>query len=106
MKERKAFNLFDLGLKKAGKIQIFDTSSLDADGNIIPFETQMAIVSHCLQTDGTKFQKPFETKGKQLSRFWLDWVQEKKNSIAIDESIVADPSANFNGIYYLDANFS
>lgn len=93
MKGSKAFNLFDFGLKKAGKIQIYDKSSLDADGNIIPFETQMAIVSHFLQTADTEYQKTYQAKGSQLSRFWLDWVQEKKDDIVIDENIVADPSA-------------
>lgn len=44
----KAFNLFDFGLKKAGKIQLFDKNSLDSEDNIIPFETQAAIVSHYL----------------------------------------------------------
>lgn len=47
----KAFNLFDLGLKKAGKIQLFDKNSLDSEGNIIPFETQTAIVSHYIQNE-------------------------------------------------------
>ena len=44
----KAFNLFAFGLKKAGKIQLFDKNSLDSEDNIIPFETQAAIVSHYL----------------------------------------------------------
>ena len=93
MKDEKAFNLFDFGLKKAGKIHIYDESSLDSEGNIIPFETQMAIVSHFLQTDGTKFSKTYKTKGKQLAHFWSDWARGKQKEINIDSSIVAEPSA-------------
>ena len=29
----KAFNLFDLGLKKAGQVRLFDKNALDEDGN-------------------------------------------------------------------------
>ena len=53
----KSFNLFDFGLKKAGKIQLFDENSLDSEGNIIPFETQAAIVSHFLQNEGSEFDE-------------------------------------------------
>ena len=93
MKGEKAFNLFDFGLKKAGKIQIYDNNSLDSDGNIIPFETQMAIVSHYLQSTGNKYSKTFTEKGSALVRFWLDWVQGNSKEIPIDERIVAEPSA-------------
>ena len=87
------FNLFDFGLKKAGKIHIYDESSLDSDGNIIPFETQMAIVSHFLQTEGSKFSNPFKTKGSQLAHFWAEWVRGKQKEVNIDSSILAEPSA-------------
>ena len=62
-----AFNLFDFGLKKAEKVQLFDENSLDSEGKNIPFETQHAIVSHYyimkaqrmkyLQVDGTKHHR-------------------------------------------------
>lgn len=93
MKETKAFNLFDFGLKKAGKIQIYDENSLDSEGNIIPFETQAAIVSHYLQNDGGKLSTVLQEKGSKLVRFWLEWVQDNSREIDIDERIVAEPSA-------------
>lgn len=43
-----AFTLLDLGRKRAGAVQIFDKNALDANGNIIPFTTQMAVVTHYL----------------------------------------------------------
>ena len=93
MKDEKAFNLFDFGLKKAGKIHLYNDSSLDSDGNIIPFETQMVIVSHFLQTDGTVFSQPYHEKGSQLVHFWTDWVRGRQDEIRIDASVVAETSA-------------
>lgn len=93
MKDNKAFNLFDFGLKKAGKIQIYDENSLDENGNIIPFETQVAIASHYLQTKGTKYGKPFKEKAQQFMSFWQDWVKERQEEFGIESCVVAEPSA-------------
>lgn len=51
-----------------GKVsmQIYGPHSMDEDGNIIPFENQMAIVSHYLHNKGLKFAKPFEEKAVGL----------------------------------------
>ena len=57
MKKAKAFNLFDFGLKKAGKVQLFDENSLNSEGAIIPFETQAAIVSHYLQNISSEYDE-------------------------------------------------
>ena len=67
----KAFNLFDFGLKKAGKIQLFDENSLDSDGNIIPFETQLAIVTHYLQNDDTQYETTFKGNAQLIIQHWL-----------------------------------
>ena len=93
MIDEKAFNLFDFGLKKGGKIQLYGDSSLDSDGNIISFETQMAIVSHFLHTDGSKFSEPFRLKGTELAKFWADWASGIQKEINIDASLAAEPSA-------------
>lgn len=88
-----AFNLFDFGLKKAGKIQIYDDSSLDSDGNVIPFDTQVAIVSHYLQTMHSKYEKPFKKKAVQLIDFWMEWIRGKRQEFAIENEIAEEPSA-------------
>ena len=56
-----AFNLLDLGYKKAGAVQIYDERSLSEDGAIIPFDTQMAIVTHYLLAQDTSFGEPFKS---------------------------------------------
>ena len=88
-----AFNLFDFGLKKAGKVQLFDENSLDSEGNIIPFETQIAIVSHYLQNETTIFDETYREKAQQFIQFWLDWVRNNPQNLNIEKSILAAPSA-------------
>lgn len=91
--EENSFNLFDLGLKKAGQIRLFDENSLDEDGNLISFETQVAIVSHYLHTKGTKNSKPFRKKAPKYIKLWNEWVKGKPMDYFLDESVVAEPSA-------------
>ena len=102
--ENKAFNLFDFGLKKAEKVQLFDGNSLDAEGNIIPFETQVAIASHFLQTKGTKYSSPFKKKAQQFMSFWFEWSKERQQEFGIDNCIVAEPSA-LEQFIFQDYNF-
>ena len=91
--DNKAFNLFDLGLKKAGKVRLFDENALDEDGNLIDFETQVAIVSHYLQTKGTKYSKPFRDKAPKYIKLWNEWVKGKSQEYNFEDSIAAEPSA-------------
>lgn len=93
MKAEKAFNLFDFGLKQADNIQLFDENTLDSDGNIIPFDTQVAIVSHYLQTENTKFDKALKKKATQIINLWLDWIKGNPKKCDIDYDVVAEPSA-------------
>ena len=89
----KAFNLFDLGLKKAGQVRLFDENALDEDGNLIDFETQVALVSHYLQTKGTKYSKPFRGKAPKFIKLWNEWVKGKPQEYNLDDGIAAEPSA-------------
>ena len=51
-----------------GKVsmQIYGPHSLNEDGSLIPFEEQMAIVSHYLHNQGYKYAKPYEKKAEEL----------------------------------------
>jgi len=71
-----AFNLFDFGLKKAGKVQIFDENSLDSEGNIIPFETQVAVLSHYLQLEGTIFECSYKEMALKIIEHWSKFLDE------------------------------
>lgn len=85
-----AFNLLDIGYKKAGAVQIFDERSLNEDGTIIPFDTQMAIVTHYLLAQDTPFGEPFREKALELIDCWTNVPIIKKN---VPSNIVAEPSA-------------
>jgi len=89
----KSFNLFDFGLKKAGKIQLYDEHSLDSEGNIIPFETQAAIVSHYLQNEDTEFEVTYREKAQEFIKLWLDWIKNNPQQFDIDDSVVETFSA-------------
>lgn len=93
MKKAKAFNLFDFGLKKAGKVQLFDENSLNSEGAIIPFETQAAIVSHYLQNISSEYDETYRPKAQQFIPLWIDWVRNNPKEVELDESVVASPSA-------------
>ncbi len=93
MKDSRAFNLFDFGLKKAEKVQLYDANSLDSEGNIIPFETQVAIVSHHLQNEGTEYDESYREKAQQFIQLWLNWINDNPKKYEFDESIVATYSA-------------
>jgi DNA (cytosine-5)-methyltransferase 1 len=78
----------DLGLKKAGAVQIYDQASLDENNEIIPFGTQVAIVTHSLMLQEGKFGKPYHKKAKELIDSWLG-----NSQIAKIQGGVADDGA-------------
>lgn len=63
--------LMDIGIKNKGRVQLFNGSSLDNEGNIIPFDTQLAIVTHYLITEGTPYAKAYD-KAKDFIKLWSD----------------------------------
>lgn len=68
--ENKTFmTLMDIGIKNKGRVQLFDKSCLDADGKPIPFETQLAIVTHYLINERTPFAD-FFAKAKDFIKLW------------------------------------
>ena len=86
----RAFNLFDLGLKKAGRVRLFDENALDDDGNLIDFGTQVAIVSHYLQTKGTKYSKPFREKAPKFIKLWNEWVKGKSQEYSPNGKLICN----------------
>ena len=59
-------NLFVFGQRKVGEVHL-----LDSDGNNIPFETQLAIVSHYLQNEGTQYETTYINNALQIIQQWL-----------------------------------
>ena len=85
-----AFTLLDFGIKKAGAVQVYDERSLDEQGAIIPFDTQMAIVTHYLLAQETPFGEPFKSKALELIDCWTNTPAIQKS---VPSNIVAEPSA-------------
>lgn len=61
-------------------MQIYGEHSLNSDGSVIPFEEQMAIVSHFLHNQGSKYAKTFEDKAKGLIKDIYNIQQKTTNT--------------------------
>ena len=90
-KNRLTFTLLDLGYKKAGPVQIYDSRTCYSDGSIIPFPTQLAIVTHALLLQGKKQGIVFQDKGQEIIEAWTTSLDSHKTDL--DSSVVAEPSA-------------
>lgn len=71
IKQNLTFTLMDIGLKKAGPVQLFDERTLDKSGDIIPFHTQMAIVSHYCMLQGSKYGVNY-SKAQDIIDCWIN----------------------------------
>lgn len=71
---------------KKYSFQVYGEHSLDENGNVIPFEEQIAIVSHYLHNKGTRFERPYIEKAKDLiSDIYL--IKESQKGSIVSESI-------------------
>ena len=76
----------DLGLSKRGPVQMFDISSLDEDGNIIPFSDQLAIVTHYAHLYDQSYCDSYRTKAEKFINLWVNKFCEEDNSQELNES--------------------
>lgn len=74
----KTFSLFDFK-RKADKIQIFDESMIDDDGNIIPFVDQAALVTHYLQLKDSGVSISYAQKAQNILDSWTEFITKTKN---------------------------
>lgn len=75
MKEKKErFSLFDFAKRRAGKIEIYGKESLDAEGKIISFIDQAALVTHYLQLAQSGVMLPYAAKAEELLGLWCEFV--------------------------------
>ena len=72
-------------------MQMYGPHSLNEDGTIIPFEEQMAIVSHYLHNQGYKSAKPYENKAEGLIEDIYN-VHQK----TVETSCVSDVSVQYS----------
>ena len=67
--KRKALNKISITQLIGGNsvaMQIYGPHSLDEHGAIIPFEEQLAIVSHYIHNKGGKYAKTYQSKAEGL----------------------------------------
>lgn len=72
-------------------LQIYGPHSLNEDETIMPFEEQMAIVSHYLHNQGYKYAKPYETKAEGLIKDIYNVCNQQ-----VDASTVADAKVQYS----------
>lgn len=72
-------------------VQIYGPHSLQNDGTIMPFETQMAIVSHYLHNQGYKYEATYKEKGIELLGDIYKVIQKKD----VDQYQLAEPSLGY-----------
>ena len=61
-------------------LQMYGPNSLNENGTIMPFEEQMAIISHYLHNQGYRHAKPYEQKAKGLIEDICNVYQEKNDN--------------------------
>lgn len=83
------------------KIQFYDESSLDEDGNVIPFSDQAAIVTHYLRSKNSDYHKVYENKGGQLVESWLNLLLSTRQS---DGYHMSESLSSFAGYLFKDFN--
>ena len=66
-------------------MQMYGPHSLNEDGTVIPFEEQMAIVSHYLHNQGYKYAKPYEYKAEGLIEDIYNVHQKKVESNCLSD---------------------
>ena len=69
-------------------IQIYGPHSLNEDGSIMPFEEQMAIVSHYLHNQGGKYANTYEKKAEGLIEDIYNIYQKESNGQYASEASV------------------
>lgn len=105
-KDRLTFTLMDMGYKKAGPVQIFDErtcyNEVDENGNpvVIPFPTQLAIVTHALMLKNRAHGAIYQEKADQLIDAWTNSTLPSK--VHLDCSVVCEPMSPFQRSLFAD----
>ena len=94
--KRLTFTLMDMGYKGSGPVQIYDERTCydgmtneNGDPMVIPFSTQLAIVTHALMLQNSPFGNVYQSKSNQLIDAWTNSTLPSK--VKLDVSIAAEP---------------
>ena len=72
-------------------MQMYGPHSLNEDGTVMPFDEQMAIVSHYLHNQGYEYAKPYEAKAEGL----IEDIYNVHNK-QVEENCVSDVCAQYS----------
>lgn len=86
--EDNKFSVMKMMHGKKVSMQVYGQNSLNEDGSLMPFDEQMAIVSHYLHTAETKFSKTYEYKAKGLLEDICNVHLEEKESCAVEPDVL------------------
>lgn len=85
------FSLFDFCKKRAGKVQIYGTETIDEDGNIIPFIEQAAFVTHYLQLREDDVPITYASRAEAILNLWYETIKGIPSSKNTNNGVVAEP---------------
>ena len=68
-----SLSLADIGLTYTKATRIYDESSLDEDGQLIPFEDQLAVATHYIHLHDTKFAGTYSERGQRYVNLWTSY---------------------------------
>ncbi len=81
-----SFSLSDLGLQKHLSTQLYDDMALDDNGNFIPFDEQVAMVTHYLVLLNSGITLPYSLRAQKLIERWTKiYKKEHPYEIGISE---------------------
>lgn len=86
--EDNKFSVMKMMHGKKVSMLVYGPNSLNEDGSLMPFDEQMAIVSHYLHTAETKFSKTYEHKAKGLLKDICNVHLEEKDSCAVEPDVL------------------
>lgn len=89
--EKESVSIIESYNGKKASLRFFGPHSLDEDGNVMDFNLQLAIVSHYLHNEGTRFATPYEGKALGLIEDMRGTQKEK-----VESNSVAEPSVYYS----------
>ena len=100
--KRLTFTLMDMGYKGSGPVQIYDERTCydgmtneNGDPVVIPFSTQLAIVTHALMLQDSPYGEVYQSKSTQLIDAWTNSILPSK--VKLDVPIAAE---SYNPLQY------
>lgn len=100
--KNKEFSLFDFCKKRASKIQVYGSETLDDEGNLIPFIEQAAFITHYLQLNKKHSNLPYKSKAESILNLWYEFVEGENNRLNESACCVRESNTAMQGYLFPD----